>query len=283
VYVSTTSFAIRNLDEILTVCKNHNISAIELSSVKGYDLDELRRNERSQKFLVHNYFPQPSRPFLLNLASQDQANLKRSIDHCRFAIDLSAELGGKVYAAHGGFGYDLTPELLGRPEEQSKMPENILASNDKVFATLLESVKVLTSYGRERGVRFLIENNVLSRANGAQGRRLIPMAHPDDLVMLARELNDPWFGFLLDVGHAKVSANALNINYDVFFEKMSSYIYAFHLSDNNGLYDQNNSFDKGAWFMSHLRFFPKATFTLELCATSPENILMTRDHVLEVM
>jgi sugar phosphate isomerase/epimerase len=244
-------------------------------------LDLLRRETAVRRLLVHNYFPPPTEPFLLNLASQDKGNLRRSLDHCRTAIDLSSELGSGIYAAHGGFGADLGPALLGNPEAQAALPEDRFVPYERIYATLLESVRTLCAYGHKQGVRFLIENNVLSPLNGERGHRLIPMAHPRELLRLAEEVGDPNFGLLIDVGHANVSASALQFDRDEFIAMLAPHIAAFHLSDNDGVLDQNLPFKKDAWFMRYLRDFPNATLTLELNGLTPHEILAARDVVLD--
>ena len=71
IYVSTTSFESADLGSILAACTTHRIDALELSTVSGYDPALLGSTAHPRRFLVHNYFPPPSKPFLLNLASQD--------------------------------------------------------------------------------------------------------------------------------------------------------------------------------------------------------------------
>ncbi len=281
VFVSTTSFKTHHLGEIFALCEAHGIGAVELSVAKSWNLSMLHEEKAARKLLVHNYFPPPADPFLLNLASQDPVNLQRSLDHCRAALALSAELGSPIYAAHGGFGMDLGTALLGKPEAQAALPETAFTPFEQIYETLLESVRTLCAYGRDLGVRFLIENNVLSPFNGAQGRRLIPMAHPAELLRLAQDVEDPDFGLLVDVGHANVSANALQIDRDDFVNMLSPHIAAFHLSDNNGVLDQNRPFGKDAWFMPHLKRFPDAVLTLELNSLLPSEILAVRNAVWE--
>jgi sugar phosphate isomerase/epimerase len=283
IYISTTSFQTHHLPEIFALCEDNGIDAVELSVAKSWDLDSLRQESARRRLLVHNYFPPPAEPFLLNLASQDAANLQRSLDHCRRAIDLSAELGAPIYAAHGGFGADLGPALLGRPDAQAALPAESFTPSERILATLAESSRALCAYGRERGVRFLIENNVLSPRNGMHGRRLIPMAHPDELLRLARVVDNPDFGFLIDVGHANVSANALHFDRDEMITRLAPHIAAFHLSDNDSIYDQNRPFGREAWFMRHLKAFPQAVLTLELNALAPSDIIAVRDAVLETL
>ncbi len=281
VFVSTTSFQTHDLADIFRLCETHDIGAVELSVAKAWTLEMVRREKNVRRLLVHNYFPPPENPFLLNLASQDADNLRRSLDHCRAAIDLSAELGGAIYAAHGGFGMDLGTTLLGNPEAQKALSEDAFTPYERIYATLVESTQALCAYGRERGVRFLIENNVLSPLNGVHGRRLIPMAHPEELLRLVRDVGDPDFGLLIDVGHANVSSNALQFDRNDFFATLSPHIAALHLSDNDGVRDQNCAFDKSAWFVPYLKDFSDAVLTLELNKLAPAQILAVRTAVLE--
>ena len=46
-------------------------------------------------------------------------------------------------------------------------------------------------------------------------------------------------GLLVDVAHLKVSANTLNFKPEQYLLKLNKYIKAYHLSDNNGLADEN--------------------------------------------
>jgi hypothetical protein len=134
VYVSTTSFESRDLDVILAACDEHRLDALELSSVDRYDLSRLGVTDYPSRFLVHNYFPPPAEPFVINLASQDSTLLQRSRAHCRAAIDLSSRLGGAVYAAHAGFTADVSPEILGKPERQAALAEDSLTTYDRAYA-----------------------------------------------------------------------------------------------------------------------------------------------------
>jgi sugar phosphate isomerase/epimerase len=281
VFVSTTSFRTRDLPQIFALCDAHGIDAVELSVAESWSFDLLRREKARRRLLAHNYFPPPAEPFLLNLASQDPENLRRSIEHCHAALDLSAELGAPIYAAHGGFGVDLAPGILGNPEAQASLPESAFRPYERIYATLVDAVRDLCSYAAARGVRFLIENNVLSPLNGVAGRKLIPMAHPQELLRLVRDVNEPGFGLLIDVGHANVSATALDFDREDFFTTLEPHIAAFHLSDNDGIRDQNRPFDKNAWFMKHLARFPDAVLTLELNRLEPPEILAVRNVVLE--
>jgi sugar phosphate isomerase/epimerase len=78
------------------------------------------------------------------------------------------------------------------------------------------------------------------------------------------DVNDPAFGLLVDVGHAKVSATALGFDPVEFLESIAEHVDAFHLSDNDGSRDQNRMFGEDAWFAPLLRDFNDKTMVIEV-------------------
>lgn len=278
VFVSSTAFADPDLETVLAGCASEGIEALELSVVRNPDLallDPATATMPLPHLLVHNYFPPPADPFLLNLASADPANLARSRAHCRAAIDLSARLGAPVYGAHAGYSYDLPPRLLGRPAEQARIPLEAMADPESTFARLVQSARELAAYASVHGVRFLIENHVCSALAGEAGRRLLPAVTPEDLAALVAAVDHPSFGILVDVGHARVSGAAIGFTPDRLLDAVDGHIGAFHLSDNDGLTDQHLAFGADAWFLPRLRRAPAATLTVELAPTDPETIRQT--------
>lgn len=199
---------------------------------------------RTGKLLVHNYFPPPEKPFVLNLAAINRGTLVRSWKHVQTAIDLSARCGAPFYSVHSGFALDLNPEDLGKPEAQAQMTKAPYAHAYRIFR---ESVRQLSAYAKARGVRLLIENNVLTREQ-AGGESPLLMTEPLEIAGFLRELDDENVGLLLDVGHAKVTAAALGIEPGRYFEELAEWIGAIHLSDNDGLRDNNRPFREDAWF-----------------------------------
>jgi sugar phosphate isomerase/epimerase len=278
-YVSTSAFRERDLAAILGLCAATGIDALELSAVSGYDRELLRSPDRPAHLLVHNYFPPPTSPFVLNLASQDSATLARSRAHCRAAIDLSAELSGSVYAAHAGFSADVGPRLLGRPHLQAALPLAAFAPYELVYQTLVESARELTRYGRERGVTFLLENHVLPASAGEAGRRLFPMVEAEELLRLASDVGEHGFGLLVDVGHLSVSAATLGFDREIFLDVIAEHVRALHLSSNDGRVDQHLPFDADAWFLPRLRDFPEATVTIEVEGAHPGDLITMRELV----
>jgi sugar phosphate isomerase/epimerase len=120
VFASSGVFDAPDLVSVLELASGWGVTHIELSSGVPYakDLVEVVRSRRSEfRFLVHNYFPPPPNPFVLNIASSNPAVLKSSIDHCLSAIRVAAELGAPFYSVHAGYALDPKITDLGRPLE----------------------------------------------------------------------------------------------------------------------------------------------------------------------
>ena len=62
---------------------------------------------------IHNYFPPPAEPFVINLASTDSSVFAKSIDHVRKALRLCSKLCINEYSVHAGFLLDPIPASLG--------------------------------------------------------------------------------------------------------------------------------------------------------------------------
>ena len=106
IYASSGAFRGRTLSAILDESGAAGITNIELSSGLGWrddNVDVVFRSRSRFDFLVHNYFPPPEQPFVLNLASADPHIRNRSLAHCRSAIDLAHELETDLFTVHAGF------------------------------------------------------------------------------------------------------------------------------------------------------------------------------------
>ena len=250
IYVSTGAYRGLSLSEMADACEMMEVG-LELSSGVGWHagLDEEIEMvfTRRLPLLVHNYFPPPEKPFVLNLAARDPGTLGRSIEMAFKAIDLSAMRGAAFYSVHSGFAMELRAEDLGKPEAQARMAR---APYGEAYGIFSETVREVASYGQERGVRLLIENNVMTREQ-AEGERPLLMTEPGEIAKFLREMDDLNVGLLLDVGHAKVTAGALWIEPERYFEELAGWIGGVHLSDNDGARDTKGGFGKDAWFAKY--------------------------------
>jgi sugar phosphate isomerase/epimerase len=130
--------------------------------------------------------------------------------------------------------------------------------------TFHDTVALLCETAQTLGVDLLIENNVLSRRNLVEGRNeLLLCVTADDFHELFDAVDSRSLGILLDVAHLKVSAQTLGMDRRQTIDQLRSYVRAVHLSDNDGATDDNQPFERDAWFVQHLPMFPNAICVIE--------------------
>ena len=271
-YVSSGAFRSRSVEEFVGCALDMGLDRIELGSAARWTPDVLRpvrdTAKRSIRYLVHNYFPPHERPFVLNLAAADPDVLRQSREHCRTALDLTSELGAPFYSVHAGFAFAARPEDLGA--DLTHAPRVPLEEAHRIF---VESLRDLCAYAASRRLLVAIENNVIAPFNLVGGQnRLGLCATADELVRTYKDVGAENLGFIIDVGHLKVTANALKFDSYAFLESVAPWVVAFHLSDNDGLADQNLPFRDDAWFAPLLAGFPRATMILEAYNLDPPAI-----------
>lgn len=209
--------------------------------------DELRELTAQTPIMLHNYFPPPADPFVLNLASADPDIAKRSCDLVTLALNLSAEFGASHYAVHSGYCLDPSVSSLGRP-----LQGTIGGSRRRALDTLVGNLRSLGEHAREAGVRLLVENHVLAAFNLERfDENPLLMADPEEIELVLGEL-DGNVGLLLDVGHLKVSARTLDFDLSDAMSRLLPLTEGFHLSENGGMADDHQPFGEGAWFLPHL-------------------------------
>ena len=235
------------IDEYIDACLNQ----IELGFCGSIESSDLAAHLETYKaeFLVHNYFPKPPVPFVLNLATQDIDLLRRSMSLCKRAIDLSSRLRAPFYSVHAGFRADLKPSSLGRPAKFER-----IYPYDEAYLTFIESIQELTAYARVRGVLILVEPNVVPRFNLVKNRNeLALICEAWEVLNLIRDAKSDRLGILLDTGHLNVTAETLDFDRMDFVEQVAPYIRAFHVHDNDGEVDMHLPIQSGSWVLDVLR------------------------------
>ena len=197
-------------------------------------------------YLVHNYFPPPTEPFVLNLASADPMIQQRSLDLVRQAIDLSAEFDAPFYSVHAGFITD--PYAFSNGHFQfpdATEPDAPQRAFDRFVSALLTA----DQYAREHRVKLLVENNVCWP--DLRGKLLVQTA--DEILKLFDTLGSDNVGVLLDFGHLNVFAHTLDFNRLDFIERVAAHIHAFHVHDNDGTADAHRPAGSTSWVLDVLR------------------------------
>lgn len=257
VWMSSGAFDPGTIDAVLSDAERFGIRNIELSSgLSGGDdpigtITAARR--RGFEFLIHNYFPAPKTPLVLNIASPDPKNLSASLAFAKRAITISQAACAPFYSVHAGFALALTAGVLGRPNAQREATVPCVVDRAAALARMKASLHDLLDFAEPRGVRLLIENNVVaSRQLEEDADNPLLLCDPHECATFLEGLGRPGVGLLLDVGHAKVAGSALGFDPAFFFERCAHWIGCVHLSDNDGTRDQNAPITTSSWFMPYL-------------------------------
>lgn len=217
---------------------------------------------------AHNYFPAPQVPFVLNLGSTDADTRERSIAHCVRGIELSYAVGAPFFSAHAGFCVDPKPSELGRKLEQVAHIDR--GANWAHFITSLNEVLART---RDLPTGMLIENNVLAPVNRyADGTNPLLCVDADEQLRAIAEVADPRLGLLFDTAHLKVSAATLGFDPEEATARVLPHVRCVHHSDNDGLVDDNRTFDGAYWFLPFMDRARHAVHVLETKKCAPSEL-----------
>ena len=250
--ISISTGGYKNLtgSQAIKYLKKNDILSIELSGGK-YSKNLIKQITSYKKKLnlrVHNYFPPPKIPFVINLASDNKKILDKSISHIKKSILLVKKLGGDTYSFHAGFRLDPNFQSLGKKFKKIKM-----ISKKKAFNNFIRQTKKISMFAKMNKVNILIENNVVTKKNFDRFK-----SNP----FLLTNYNDAkkFFKFmpknvrlLIDVAHLKVSAKTEKLDPIKSLKIMNKYAEGYHFSDNNGDIDSNNPFRKNAWFLPYIK------------------------------
>jgi sugar phosphate isomerase/epimerase len=233
----------------LSVYGSFDLKRVELGARVSVTPEDVERVvgqvDRGWQFLVHNYFPPPPVPFVLNLASEDEATRWRSLDLIDRALALTSRLGATYYSVHGGFVTDPvsfgTTSFVFPPVRLGEAS----AAMDRFVATVTTALRSAERYG----VQLLVENNVCSPE--LRGKVLFTTAQ--EFQDLFDAVPSPYLGMLLDTGHLHVSAATLGFDPEVFVSDVAPYVRAIHLHDNDGFSDTHRPADPRSPMMALLR------------------------------
>jgi len=234
IYISTSCIKSNSLKESIQTLVDDGYSKIELSGGAEYypDLESNLKAISGIDFLCHNYFPPPKDHFVLNLASLDTDTFERSLPHYQNPIELSKKIGSAKFGLHAGFLIDIKPDELGK-----KIAPRPLFEKELALERFCDGFKKLQAEAGD--VRLYIENNVFSKSNknAYEGQNPFLLTSKKEYEELKTHIN---FHILLDVGHLKVSSNSLGLDFDTELSALINETDYIHISDNDGLHDQNN-------------------------------------------
>ena len=264
IYISTACIKSSSIKESVLKLVSAGFKNIELSGgtkfYPDYKDDLLKmKKEYGLNYLVHNYFPPPKIPFVINLASQNKEIFQKSIDQCKSAIKLSKELESKKYGVHAGFLIDIKANEIGRKLSRSSLSKrkDAIKKFEEGWLYLIEEA------GQD--ITLYLENNVFSMTNSKTYSNNNPFLLTDYESYL--ELSDKLdFTILLDFAHLQVSCNSLGLEFEREVEKLFPLTNYIHLSDNDGSHDQNKGLQNDGQIMNFIRNndLNEKTITIEI-------------------
>ncbi|MCK5180703.1 MAG: sugar phosphate isomerase/epimerase [Candidatus Omnitrophica bacterium] len=263
IYISSACVQHEKIKDVIKELANNGFKNIELSGgtkyYEGYEDDIVAlRNKYGLNYLLHNYFPPPAEDFMLNLASLNDDIYQRTLKHYEKAITLSQKLDLKKFGFHAGFLIDFKVSEVGGEISYTK-----LYDRDRALKRFCEGYHYLKE--KAEGVELYIENNVLSSTNTEIFQSQNPFMLTDyHGYTELKGLVD--FKLLLDIGHLNISANSLKLDFAEQLNKMIAISDYVHLSDNDGLRDQNRCFHNDSQMLNILKSYDlhNKTVTLEI-------------------
>ena len=252
-YISTLCFAGMPISEILDKADINNFN-LEFSSGLPYDPNNINffNNFNDNFKLLHNYFPAPKVPFVLNLASENIEIRELSLNHCLKNIELSAKNNIDFYTAHAGFCIDPEPDKLGKFIQIEKKFQR-----SKHIDIFLESLNKILTFAESLKVNFYIENNVVSKQNYSKNKNVNSFlcCESGEINYVINEINRTNFGLLLDTAHLKVSSSTLGLEKEKEVKEILDKIKVIHHSDNDSKVDSNEPLDNEYWFLKFKKYY----------------------------
>jgi sugar phosphate isomerase/epimerase len=269
IYISTGGYKSKPADQTVKDLLSSGVKEIELSGGVYHPnlMDNLTKFlKNGVNFQIHNYFPPPKKPFIINLASNIQSIRETSLEHVFNAIKCCKKLNAKFYSFHAGFLCDFDVSEIGK-----KIKKRDLYDRKKSTDLFLECLLKISKFAFDHGVNIMVENNVVSKKNLLEfEKNPFLMGDPDETLKIMQ--NSPNnIKLLVDVAHLKVSANSLNYKSEDLFLKCNDYISGYHLSDNNGLADTNDNINEQSWFWKYLKK-DLDYYSLEIYGETVENL-----------
>jgi sugar phosphate isomerase/epimerase len=263
IYVSSSCVKAKTIGDAVRQLHAAGFQCIELSGgTQPYPEMENELRELQAKyglrFLCHNYFPPPSVPFVVNLASLNDQIYTMTMEHLQRAVQLSKLLNADKFGFHAGFLMDIPTDEIGRSIAQKKLFDRH-AAIERFRSGFLELQELAGD------LKLYVENNVVSQTNLRNFEGINPLLATD--LHSIRELRGPMsMNFIIDVAHLKVSCNTLGLNFTDELStllKESDYI---HISDNDGAADTNQAFIRKSGLYEALKRnnLKGKTFTLEV-------------------
>jgi len=195
-------------------------------------------------YLMHNYFPVPKNNFVINIASQNDKIIEKSIAQIKMSIDLSFEIGSLLYTFHPGF--------LSDPISENKKDTNydFIFSEEKIknnnyeisFERMVKALKHIVNYAKNKKVKIAIETE------GSRENFLAFMYQPFEYERLFKIFKNNDLGISLNLGHLNLASKEFNFPVTEFINVVKDRIVAIEMSHNDGIDDQHLPLRINEWY-----------------------------------
>lgn len=234
------------LHSALKIIQELNIKIVELGSNHCYENNYEYLNDYKFEYLVHNYFPIPQNSFVLNIASPDMNIRVLSLNHIKNSIDFCSRIGASLYTFHPGFLTDPLPPKFNMAstydfEWNSTMLK--MTSYQDSWEWMIQSLREITSYATDRGVKIAIETEGSFHKAGH-----LLMQTPHEYERLFSMIGFDGLGINLNIGHLNLAKNFFEFDLNNFIDLIASRVCALELSHNYGKEDNHLPLVRGEWY-----------------------------------
>ena len=160
IYISTGLNKKLATSRLAKIFLHNKITNIEFSSgiYEKKILNKIKKLKLNSQ--IHNYFPVPKRPFIINLASTNNSIYKQTLNHLKRSINFSRKINAEYFSFHAGFLVDPSIRDFGK-----SLSRNITNDHNKSLRLFIERVNYLAKYAKKKQVKLLLENNVITKKN----------------------------------------------------------------------------------------------------------------------
>ena len=262
------------VSEVINECLDAGICNLELGSNHCHEEGLLEKIPlKKGTFLVHNYFPAPKDPFVLNLSSHDESLRQKSEEQAFRALDFCDAAGAQLYTFHAGFMTD--PGGPGRTDKNYDFKWSNEKTSDpnaynKTFELMLRGVAKVSKRASQLGVRIAIETEGTFRHPGH-----LLMQRPEEFVAFFEEFGPDEVGINLNIGHLPLAAKSFEFQVEDFVDLVASRVLAMEMSHNDRIDDQHLPLREEEWYWAVIldERFDKAKKILEFRETSLDEVI----------
>ncbi len=252
VFASTTFAQLNSkATEIVDVMLNYGLAKIELGSIHCYESEVTSKLlAEPAQYLVHNYFPAPKKPFVVNIASLNDGIRQMSVEHILNSITFCKQIGASLYTFHPGFLSD--PEGTTTYETnfdfrfRSEKPRS--GAYELAFQRFIDAVGTITSHARSAGVQVAVESE-----GSVSKKDYLLLQRPEEFDRFFAAVPDPIVGINLNLGHLHLAANAFGFAHFELIDQIAYRIVAIEVSHNEGMEDEHRPLVEKAWYWAVVR------------------------------